>query len=95
MMSKYTNLLFKTLMIPILFFNFQMVFGNEKNINEKLENNKAKDWIEELKEEIKAIEQEDEGKDWIEELKKEIREADQIREVKDAIKSEKEKKKKV
>ena len=49
MISKYTNLLFKTLMIPILFFNFQRVFGDEKNINEKLENNKAKDWIEELK----------------------------------------------
>ena len=50
MMSKYTNLLFKTLMIPILFSNFQMVLGNEKNINEQLENSKAKDWIEELKE---------------------------------------------
>ena len=55
MMSKYTNLLFKTLMIPILLFNFQKVFGNEKNIDEKLENNKAKDWIEDLKEEIKSI----------------------------------------
>ena len=55
-------------MIPILFFNFQKVFGDEKNINEKLENNKAKDWIEKLKEEIKAIEQENKGKDWIEEL---------------------------
>ena len=76
-MRKYTNLLFKTLMIPIVFFNFQKVFGNEKNIDEKLENNKAKDWIEDLKEEIKAIEQGNEGKDWIEELKEEIRSIDQ------------------
>ena len=53
MMGKYTNLLFKTLVMSILFFNFQKVFGNEKNIDEKLENNKAKDWIEELKEEIR------------------------------------------
>ena len=63
MMGKYTNLLFKTLMIPILFFNFQRVFGDEKNINEKLENNKAKDWIEELKEEIRELDQERNLKD--------------------------------
>ena len=88
MMRKYTNLLFKTLMIPILFFNFQRVFGDEKNINEKLENNKAKDWIEELKEEIKAIEQGNEGKDWIEELKEEIRAIDQENYIKDEIKAE-------
>ena len=46
-------------MIPILFLNFQKVFGNEKNINEKLKNSKTKNWIEELREEISTpLEQE-------------------------------------
>ena len=64
-MSKYMFLLFKTLMISILFFNFQKVFGNEKNINQKLKNSKGEDWIEELKEEIKEVDLEINVKDEI------------------------------
>ena len=91
-MSKYAYLLFELTFIAAIIISGQNTLANEEiKVEQKGE---SKDWIEELKEEIKAIEHNYEGKAWIEELKKEIREVDQESFLKDEIKAEKENKKK-
>ena len=84
-MSKYTKLLFELITFTAILITGQRVLANEEI---KAVEQKDKDWIEELKEEIKAIEQGNEGKDWIEELKEEIRAVDQENYIKDEIKAE-------
>jgi len=84
-MSKYTRLIFELITFTVIFITGQKVLANEEI---KAVEKKDKDWIEELKEEIKDVEQKNEGKDWIEELKEEIRAVDQENYIKDKIKAE-------
>ena len=84
-MSKHIKLLFELITFAAILITGQRVLANEEI---KAVEQKDKDWIEKLKEEIKAIEQVNEGKDWIEELKEEIIAVDQENYIKDKIKAE-------